>query len=492
MYTDNFMAKSKFQKKKNTGIKLIKKANKLVESRYKFDIWETRIFLSVLAQVNRDDEDFKVYRIYYKDVIKNFNLRSSQSYGFLRDAARMIMRKVFNVTDYAEGHERETEYHIIRTVNYATEGQKMDASKEFIDITIDPEMKPLLLQLGHNYKEGVLTKGEGFTAYDMRNIEKLGAYHVRIYELLKQYQKIKWRQLEVEELKRMFELTTEYPLFANFFQKIIKPAHDKINKYTDLTITKLEKVKTGRRITSLRFEFRSKTAEELAKIRGESIQTKLNFKKEDSVKESEVEALNLNETENDKLFDYFLPDVVQRFGVTPSVFMKLLKKYNKDQIEQAVRVTNRANYQQQIKSNIAGFFIKALKQGYTDPKEETEKKKQRIAEKRLKDTETRAKLQKLKIEKTSKINKVIKKLTSKNPELTEQAVEALRDSAMAKLIIEKQETTLGRMLTIEDYRKDSMLRELVKGKIMELKPNDFSKINGLYEQKAQELKRLLK
>ena len=486
------MAKSKIQKKKNTGIKLIKKANKLVESRYKFDIWETRIFLSVLAQINRDDEDFKVYRIHYKDVIKSFNLKSSQSYGFLRDAARMIMRKVFNVTDYAEGHERETEYHIIRTVNYASEGQKMDASKEFIDITIDPEMKPLLLQLGHNYKEGVLTKGEGFTAYDMRNIEKLGAYHVRIYELLKQYQKIKWRQLEVEELKRMFELTTEYPLFANFFQKVIKPSHDKINKHTDLTITKLEKVKTGRRVTALRFEFRNKTAEELAKIRGETVQTKLDFKKNNIAKEPEVEIVNSKETTKDKLFNYFLPDVVQRFGVTPSVFMKLLMKYDKEQIEQAVRVTNRAKYQQQIKSNIAGFFIKALKQGYTDPKEETEKKKKRETEKKLKTADIKAKLQKLKIAKAAEINKVIKRLTSKNPDLTTEAVEALRDSAMAKLIIEKQETTLGRMLTIEDYRKDSMLRELVKGKIMELEPDKFTKINSSFEQKTQELRRLLK
>ena len=68
------MAKKKLQKKRNTGVKLIKKANKLVESRYKFDIWETRIFISVLAQINREDEDFKVYRIHYKDVIKNFNL----------------------------------------------------------------------------------------------------------------------------------------------------------------------------------------------------------------------------------------------------------------------------------------------------------------------------------------------------------------------------------------------------------------------------------
>lgn len=487
------MTKKKIQKKKNTGVKLIKKANKLVESRYKFDIWETRIFISVLAQISRDDEDFKVYRIHYKDVIKNFNLKSSQSYGFLRDAARMIMRKVFNVTDYAEGHKRETEYHIIRTVNYASEGQKMDAGKEYIDITIDPEMKPLLLELGHTYKGGKLTKGEAYTAYDMRNIEKLGTYHVRIYELLKQYQKIKWRVLEVEELKRMFELTSEYPLFANFFQKVVKPAYDKINKYTDLTITKLEKVKTGRRVTALRFEFRPKSEEELAKIRGEVFTPKANLTKEKIEIQSKPEqSRSLKETEKDQLFDHFLADVVQRFGVTPSVFMKLLSKYDKEAIEQAVRVTNRAKYQQQIKTNIAGFFIKALKEGYTDIKEETARKKKGEAKKKSETAQIRAQLQKLKVEKAASINKIIKKLTSTSPNLTEKAVESLRQTPMAKLIIEKKEMTLGRVLVIEDYRKDPMLRELVKGKIVELESGAFVKMNADFDAKVIELKRFLK
>ena len=41
---------SKVQKNNDKAIVLIKKSNNLVESRYKFDIWETRFFLSILAQ----------------------------------------------------------------------------------------------------------------------------------------------------------------------------------------------------------------------------------------------------------------------------------------------------------------------------------------------------------------------------------------------------------------------------------------------------------
>jgi hypothetical protein len=50
---------------------LVRKSNDLIEARYKFDLWETRFFLSVLAKVRKDDDDFSVYRITFKDVCDN-------------------------------------------------------------------------------------------------------------------------------------------------------------------------------------------------------------------------------------------------------------------------------------------------------------------------------------------------------------------------------------------------------------------------------------
>jgi len=55
-------------------VKLIKKSNDLVEGRYRFDIWETRVFTKMLTLIRMDDEDFKEYRIYLKDVVHDFGL----------------------------------------------------------------------------------------------------------------------------------------------------------------------------------------------------------------------------------------------------------------------------------------------------------------------------------------------------------------------------------------------------------------------------------
>jgi plasmid replication initiation protein len=468
-------------KRKNTGIKLIKKANKLVESRYKFDIWETRVFLSVLAQINKDDEDFTVYRIWYKDVIKAFNLKSAQSYDLLRTAAKELMRKVFYVTNVANGVQRETEFHIIRSINYLKEGETMSESQDYLDITIDPEMKPLLLQLGNSYK-GV--KGENFTSYDLQNVVKLGAYHIRIYELLKQYQKIGCRTLKVAEIRRMLEITTEYPLFGSLYQKVIKPSVKAINKYTDLNVTNVEKIKEGRRVAALRFEFIGKSDNEVHENRRMESATDATI-----AFTSQQKPTKLGVSESDLIdvpFEQFQDRVVQKFGVTPIVFLKLTKEYNKEQIEQAIRVTNRANFNQQIKSSIAGFFINALKEGYTDQKEEAQKKA-KIKGIKQQQSKLQKEIEHLKEQRAKAINDKIRNITERTPEVTEKAIETINASAIAKLIIEKKELSLGRKLMVEDYRQDKILRDFVKGKIIDLYSEEFNILFAEYDSKLKVL-----
>lgn len=464
--------------KQNKGITLVKKSNQLIESRYKFDVWETRVFLSVLSHIRREDEDFKTYRIWYRDVIKTFGLTSGQSYGLLRDAARSLMRKVFNVASDESGFQRETEYHIIRSVSFLSEGEKGRGveAQEYIDITFDPQMKPMLLQLQRN-----------FTAYDLRNVVKLGAYPVRIYELLKQYESIGERTLGFEEMKRMFELTEEYPLFGNFFQKVIAPSVKDVNLHTDLTVTNLEKIKEGRKVVAVRFVFQRKNEEELRTARGELIGKSLEIPFPPPIKEQAVEQ---GETEKDRLFNRFHADVVQKFGVTPSVFLELLDGCTEEEVEQAIRVTRRVKSQNLIKSNIAGFFVQAMKGGYTDPKEEERKRKALEEQQSKRNEEIRASLEALKDELSGKINGKIRELTTANPSLTSQAIEALYENPISKSVIDEQEKTLDRSLTIEDFRQERILREMVKAKIVDMQKPDFAVIFEQHEQQVQLLKRL--
>lgn len=463
------MAVAKKRSRKNNRIVLIKKANDLIESRYKFDIWETRIFLSVLSQIRREDHEFQSYRIRYRDVIKVFGLKSGDSYAYLRDGARSLMEKKFVVNYEDKGMKREKLYHILRTVDVmqnGEEGKRGAANNEYIDVVVEDVMRPLLLQLQKN-----------FTAYDLQNVVKLGVYPIRVYELLKQYQTIGHRTLRVDEMKVMFEVQDKYRLFGDFNRWVIRPAIREINKYTDLLVTDTEKVKEGRRVVALRFSFRPKNEIELAEMRGEDL-TQLSLELPGAEPDHEQDYdMDTPRTEKDLLFDRYHRDVIERFNVTPSVFLHLLSKYNTDQIEQAIRVTNRAKYNQQIKKSVAGFFVKALKDGFTDEKEG--KAKRKAAEDARKRAHE-ATLAEIGERRSAAINDKIRELLKRNKKLTGQAIKQLRADPITNIFITTREESLGRKLSVEDFRQDRTLVDAVKAKIMELAKEDFRELLAEY------------
>jgi plasmid replication initiation protein len=483
------MAKSN-KAKKNTGMVLVRKSNDLIEARYKFDLWETRFFLSVLAKVRKDDDDFSVYRITYKDVATMFGLKSHRSYDLLREGAKKLMSKSFYVRYENNGKPREVQYHILRKIDYSVQekGTRED-NQEYIDLTIEQEMKPFLLQLQ-----------KSFTTYDFQNITQLGVYSIRIYELLKQYESIGSRYLTFEELKRMMELEKEYALFGLFFQKIITPSVKEINKHTDVTIREVEKIKEGRRVVGLYFHFHKKGDEEVSKLREEKPKSKQKTlfdtppqyateKKEETVKPNVVE---FPQTEADRLFGLFYAKVVENLGVTPMVFADLVKQYTEDQIGQAMRVTQRAKMNGTIKTNPSGFFVQALKNGYTDQKEQLDKKKQQDEIKQQEIQKWAIELNDLEMEEGAKMREKIRELVTNNPSVREQAILSLSENEETKDIVNRTSAILNRPLEQEDYRQDKALRELVMLAIVAQNKDAFSTISEEYASKIAQLQKKIK
>ena len=125
------MSNQKASSKPNKGITLIRKSNELIEARYKFDIWETRFFLSVLSKIRLEDDDFKVYRIRYQEIAREFGLKTHQSYDMLREGAKKLMTKNFHVKYEENGKPRETLYHILRKIDYSIQGKKENREYNF-------------------------------------------------------------------------------------------------------------------------------------------------------------------------------------------------------------------------------------------------------------------------------------------------------------------------------------------------------------------------
>jgi Initiator Replication protein len=228
---------------KNQSVKLVRKSNNLVEGKYRFDIWEMRVFTKMLTMILPNDEDFKEYRIYLKEVIDDFNLAADkQSYKLLKDGAIKLMKKEIKIIRDTDEGEKEFLTHIAVGLDSFT--SKTQGS--YVDISFHPKMKPFLLQLQTQ-----------FLMYDVRNILQLqSSYSVRIYELLKQYEKIGKRTFSIDDLKETLAVVDKYPLYANFKQRIIMKAQEDLMAFTDIRFT-FEEVKKGRSIHSIIFTIKS-------------------------------------------------------------------------------------------------------------------------------------------------------------------------------------------------------------------------------------------
>ena len=463
---------SKAKKQNDKAIVLIKKSNNLVESRYKFDIWETRFFLSILAQIRKDEADLRKYRIWYKDIIKTFGLNSGDAYASLRDAAKSLIRKPVRTSYYVDGVKREQEASLITQIDYMAEGKEGSVNHEYIDVMVQDNMKPFLLQLQKN-----------FTAYDLRNVVKLGVYSVRMYELLKQYESIGTRTLTIDEMKIMFELSHEYQKYNDFYRWVIKPSEEEINRYTDIQILNIEKLKEGRKITALRFKFRKKTDTELGKIRGNPFKDTLFENAEDTeyeeveegvvnLIEPQMQAIQSKISENsdndsqlqEKLTMELSPIVVTKFGVSLKMFMTLVETFTEGDIRMAIQVTEKAIQSSKI-TNIGGFFVEALRGHYQDA---VEQKKQMEIDKAQQRKAKSEELKRLEQETVNRIKQENKMTYERQKAIFERLIE---EDDTFWLELEETIKTDNMIKHLYDSNKDvyeNMQKPMIAGAIMSI------------------------
>lgn len=477
--------------KRGDAIKLVVKSNDLVEAKYMFNIWETRFFLTLVSLVDKEDSEEKVYRVYFNDIKKNFRVNSNKSYYFLKEAAKSLNRKPVYIGWMKDEYRRGREYNLFEFVDYLEDGQKGSniALQEYVDIKIQKKMRPFLLHVKKNF-DPLITR---YTSYDLRNTEKLKSYAIRIYELMKQFEYKGFRTIKVDDLKDMFLITNEYPRFSTFNQSVITPSIKAINKHTDLFIPldRIEKIKKGRKVISLRFVIQTKTKEQVAKIRQEPLQASL-FDVEETTKEDELEIIHDVEelvepekTEADVLFNEFEGTVVRDFGVTPSVFIRMLttNQYKKKCIEQAISVTRRAKYNQEIKRSIAGFFIKALKEGFTDEKIEKQRKTE------LKKLQQRQK-EELEKEYRDERAKKIKWILENVQGVREKTIDFIKSKP--NRVLENHLRELGLYLeniTVADFRNDKILRGFFIQGIAHEFSEYFSEIDMKFNEKMNSFKK---
>jgi len=217
---------------------VVVKHNAVVESCYSLSIFESRIILGCIAQINsmgglsKDDQ----YTLVANEIIESAGLSSKNSYNHLKKAVdRLYERSVIIKLD--DDKTLKTRW---------ISGAVYEEGLGLITIRFAQDITPYLSDLTKN-----------FTKYKLNNILLFkSGYSVRIYELLMRWQG-STHTAEIDWLKEKFELQGKYTRLLNFKARVIDPAIKEINDHSDVAVSYTD-VKRGRTVTGFKFEWHPK------------------------------------------------------------------------------------------------------------------------------------------------------------------------------------------------------------------------------------------
>jgi plasmid replication initiation protein len=211
---------------------LVVQHNKLIESRYKLSITEQRLIKLLISMIEPQDEDFKQYEIRVSELASLLDIKGGDVYLAIDKAVDRLMDAPIRFYD---GNDKVK----VRWLS----SSRYQRKKGLALLRFDPELKPFLLQLK-----------EQFTSYQLVNIIKLKhIYSIRIYELLKQYERIGRRRFSVEALRSVLMVGEgEYKQYRDFRRWILKVAQKELEEKTDISFEWIEE-KTKRTCVAIEF-----------------------------------------------------------------------------------------------------------------------------------------------------------------------------------------------------------------------------------------------
>ncbi|MYL73065.1 RepB family plasmid replication initiator protein [Halobacillus litoralis] len=211
----------------------VTKSNQLIEANYTSQLSEReqKIILYIVSKVQKDDDDFQTYTLSINQFTQMMGLKKPK-YEELREVTKRMLTKVIEI----KRSDSLLQTHWLSSVKY-------NQWQGTIDFSFHPDLKPFLLYL----------KKE-FTSYKLINVLRLnGRYAIRIYELLKKWERVKKVEFSIHELRSMLGIHNKYKTYSNFRTRVLDPAKKELYDKTDICFEYEPLKKNGRGTSHIRF-----------------------------------------------------------------------------------------------------------------------------------------------------------------------------------------------------------------------------------------------
>jgi plasmid replication initiation protein len=296
--------------------------NSLIEARYDLSSGQNDIIDMVLSKIENDNN--YLYELNINDYKKLYRTDTSNIYRDLKKAVKSMEGTGFYlINKNNKGIEKETFFVWFASIDYLESEGK-------IVVEVGQRLKGLLVEM----KKRIYYKIE----YSL-NFSSI--YSKRIYYYLKSFEDTGWRIDNLDALRKKLHCPKSYNKYSFFKIKVLDMACKEINNYSDIKFT-YEEIKTGRKVTNIRFDITNKRSKALGEISAT----------EDKEKTEEI-VMDLNVIKNIIHEDISNIEAIRILDAANGDIEKIKEKY--DIISQFNKV-----------NNVVGAMIKAIKEDWTN------------------------------------------------------------------------------------------------------------------------------
>jgi plasmid replication initiation protein len=198
---------------------LVKKRNVLNEVRANnMTLQELRFFSIYLSKINAKDPNTRVVRFALDDFHAIMELDSRIKIDYMKRVTDSLLCKIVNVPTERGGYEA---FQLFKKCRVDVD----DKGEWYVEIDAHDSALPLMFEFQSR-----------FFSYQLWNALRLrSSNQLRMYEILKQYEKIGSRVLGIDELKALLGIAkNEYPRYGDFKNRVLEACQQALRESTDL------------------------------------------------------------------------------------------------------------------------------------------------------------------------------------------------------------------------------------------------------------------
>ncbi|MEM4057078.1 MAG: replication initiation protein [Thermoplasmatales archaeon] len=330
-------------------------ANSLIEARYKMSLNESKIYIAIISLIGKDDQDIKAYEVEAKSLKNILNSDDFNIYDDVKQTVRKLASRIIEI------EKKETKDW--RAIPIWSE---LRYKNGILYAEFSEKIKPYLYFLKKDFTSFLLKEYKSFTS----------KYSIRIYQFLKQYQKIGERIFDIEDLRLKIGIEKgKLENFAYFRRRVIEVAQKELEN-TPLAFTwEVTKKSKGGKVVEIKFILKHK---QVALTKEETLQDLQQAQQKSQVSDK-------NESFQNTIIGLLeqLPQE-RRTHAAEMLLASYLQTYGADYIKRQIEYVNK-----QKPNNYFAYLKKAIEKDYANSQiAELEKaRQQKMLEKALQDLE---------------------------------------------------------------------------------------------------------